>query len=109
MPATPEDTMLMAKLRHIPWTRKPGSFDDVDVVTLDALRAALEGSKLPIFLSLELWDGEPHPLEDFKRETPQHFFLNTGVARYVVDTQGYTYCRYMVRVVNDADVSGLSN
>jgi hypothetical protein len=109
MPATPEGVMLMQKLRSIPWTRKPGSFDDVDVVTLDALRAALEGSKLPVFLASDLWDEEQHPMEDFKRETPQHFFLYDGARRYVVDTQGYTYCRYMVRVVTDADVRDLSS
>lgn len=108
MPATPEGVVLMEKLRRIPWTRKPGSFEDVDVVTVDALRSDLGGIKLPVFSVSDLWGDEPHPMEDFKRETPQHFFLYEGPRRYVVDTQGYTYCRYMVRVVADADVRDLS-
>jgi hypothetical protein len=98
----------MARWNLVPFTRKPGNFDEAGIVLVDDLAAALEGERLPVFSASDLWDADEHPLTDFKRETPQHFLLCMGSARYVVDTQGYTYCRYMARVVSDADVRHLS-
>lgn len=95
--------------RRLRWSRKPGDWDEIGMVNVTDLTNALAGERLPVFSASELWAvDEMHPMHDFALEVPQFFLLYKGSARYVVDTQGYTYCRYITRVVSDADVRHLS-
>ena len=55
-------------------------------------------SKVEVHKRSELFEEE-HLLSFFNKQVPQYFILENNNDFYVVDTQGYNYCRYMVKVV----------
>lgn len=89
---------------NLSYTRKADGFDDVAaIVTPTEIKAQLGDDKLPIFSALDLYaaDTEPHPMVDFTREDlPIVFGLMVGPQMYLVNTEGYTYCRYVARVMS---------
>lgn len=83
--------------------RKPAEGEDISSVTIDMF-----SDNAKTFLSrLDQYDsGDAYEngimqhgwASRFKGETPQWFILNRGGKKYLVDTEGYDYPRYMVEV-----------
>ena len=98
-----------SRLRNaLEYTRKPDGFDDVSSIATPAeLKSILDGEHLPVFRASELWDaGNVHPMHDWDRAPPGNplvFGLIVDDTRiYLVNTEGYTYCRYVTRLMDPA-------
>jgi hypothetical protein len=101
------------RLRSEPkYTRKPGSFYAVPVgitqVELNAITGDGRNYELSTYRADQLWpdrEGKANPLADFT--CPQQpeivFILVFGDRRYLVCTEGYSYCRYVCRISEDRD------
>lgn len=89
-------------LRDLPYSRKPNGWEAIEaVVTPSDINVAIGDEWediLPVRFGYEVYDGEPHPLTDFKCETPTVFLLRIPcIGSMLVNTEGYTYCRYVAR------------
>jgi hypothetical protein len=71
-------------------TRKPNNWTKVGAVNLTKREFAAVNS-------LPKLDGNNlvNPLDNFKNDLPQYFILLRGDRQYLVNTEGYTYCRYI--------------
>lgn len=63
-------------------------------------KGAIPYSKLPKFKIEDVFkDGaNASPTSSFKKRVPQYFILHTPHGEFLVDTQGYDYARYVIRV-----------
>jgi len=54
---------------------------------------------LKVYDSKDLWDSnEPKLLNNFVRPIEQFFILSANDSYYLVNTEGYNYCRYMLEI-----------
>jgi hypothetical protein len=90
----------MARITNIVWTRKPNSFAEVRgrIKSKD-----IDFESLPLFFPHELWgENNPNPdlMEGFKlSEMPKYFLICRDSNNvYLVNTEGYNYCRYVAKV-----------
>lgn len=71
------------------WSRKAETWDDV--------RA--DARALPLAEGLPVYPAGGSPMHDIGPERPQLFLAQTESGDlFLVDTQGYDYCRYAVRI-----------
>lgn len=89
-------------LRMLPFTRKPADWDCVDdeQITRAQIEKIIPYDDLLVIRGDTLWISErQHPLTDFERETPIVFrLLLADGSEWLVNTEGYTYCRYIARL-----------
>ena len=89
-------------------TRKAGSWDDVATCRPKPNKLFQQTvlSKLPI-VQIHQSEMPEYPCTDFPIEVPQHFILQEIVRKgdedviaeeYYIDTQGYNYARYALRL-----------
>lgn len=78
---------------NIPYGRKEESWDSRSIpdVTSEAALLALRG--LPVY------SAEATPMLDIPADRPQYFIVERPNGdRFVVNTEGYNYCRYVARI-----------
>lgn len=85
-------------LRHSDMQRKAESWP----TRATASAAAVDALELPSFDFAEVYGrGYATPLASFagcEAGMPQHFILCRGEDRFLIDTQGYDYARYIARI-----------
>jgi len=85
------------------FARKAGDFEEVEK-TGSISRSELNKhfpitmKKLPTFTSNQLWTGDFKLWDKMSKKTPQFFVLVHERKKYLVDTQGYDYARYVTRL-----------
>lgn len=79
---------------HIRWARKPIRWGEANhyVAPRDVTDAVRD---------LPRYSGPSHPYMDFHEERPQFFVVDRDGKEYLVDTQGYNYARYVVRLLGE--------
>jgi len=55
-------------------------------------------NNLSRFTDKELWGCWDAPYASFQIETPTWFILETPGGLFLVDTEGYDYCRYIAQL-----------
>lgn len=102
-------TPAMNRIRdQVEFTRKACGFDEVHAtVTPDQVYAILGDEKLPVFKASDLWrEGNAYPIHDWDTpptDNPIVFILKLDDDHtYLVNTEGYTYCRYIARFMEPA-------
>jgi hypothetical protein len=73
----------------INFTRKPVSFDEVET---------LEGVEIPMSLIADLPTYETKDLFTFENENEQFYLIKNNSDLYLVDSQGFNYPRYVVKL-----------
>jgi hypothetical protein len=87
------------------FTRKPENFEEIKSVTLTPLaKIILEEGVFPTFTEKELFSGGWKLLWDsfdigVRHEVSQFFVLEAAQGTFFVNTEGFDYCRYMVKLV----------
>ena len=85
------------KLRVLELSRKPNTFKEARTVNVNDPELTEIIYDLPC-LELKL----ENPFSDLPKDTPQWFVLNRGFGKternYLVNTEGYEYCRYVGRL-----------
>ena len=84
---------------NVDYSRKPFSFSDVGA-TVEASR--LVGLNLPEYMSRDIYANQGNRInttDSFTMSVPQHFILNRGGTKYLVNTEGFDYARYMSRII----------
>ena len=74
--------------------RKCGSFSDVDNDPVIKINKADLGH-LEVHAASEI--GVETPFDDLSSNMPQVFILLHGGQNYLVNTEGFSYCRYIAR------------
>lgn len=77
----------------IKWARKAVNWEDVDRYTTKLAPEIL--SKLKVYQ----YPTVVAPDKNFNFEPPQYFIYVRGKKRYLINTEGYNYPRYIVRVI----------
>lgn len=80
------------------YTRKPGYYHKVDTsIRRELLTPTNKTSNItvPIFLAVDILTNPEEQLwSEFNRPVPQYFILQNKTDQYLIDTQGFNYCRY---------------
>lgn len=112
----PQLTPAVNRLRNtLTWTRKARSFEEVDaVVTPAQIKALLGDETLQVLNAPELWNvGNAHPMHDWDKtptgEPIVFILVLDGERMYLVNTEGYTYCRYIARIMEPANLAAFDN
>jgi hypothetical protein len=78
-------------------TRKPSSLEEVVAIAVDPELKGILFGRLPV---LEVNDPSFSPMDDIEGGVPaKRFMLNYRRKTYYVNTEGYTYCRYLCEIV----------
>lgn len=76
--------------KNVEYTRKPSTFDEVtDFVSLTDLAMN----------TLRVYDNIPSPCEDHGVDD-MLFIVAVNGKRYLVNTEGFSYCRYVSEIVD---------
>jgi len=76
-------------------TRKPSSLGEVVAIAVDPELKGILFGRLPV---LEVEDPTFTPFDDIEAPA-KRFMLNYKNKTYYVNTEGYTYCRYLCEIV----------
>ena len=92
----------MVGFANATWTRKPNSFEEIR----GKVRKDDVPEILPIMYPFELWVSWECPSFDLMtpfdtNNVPQYFRLKVDRRWYLVNTEGYDYCRYVAKVEED--------
>ncbi len=80
------------KYDWIPFERKPSSWVDVN--------KEIPASSIPDYDKLKVYNWDDYtPYDDFPETVPQYFILAIGGKKFLINTEGYNYARYVVEVV----------
>jgi hypothetical protein len=89
----------MVGFANATWTRKPNRIEEI--------RGRVKRSELPEYV-YEAWPDElwgcndiPDLMLSFKQSLPHYFILVTEKGEYLVNTEGYDYCRYVAKIEED--------
>lgn len=78
---------------NIPYGRKEVDWNSESIPTITSEAAWLALPGLPTF------PAEARPSDDIPEDRPQYFIAERPNGdRFVVDTEGYNYCRYVARI-----------
>lgn len=79
---------------------KPESWGDIPKMSMMLVGELANGETIPEYTLLEVFDHPNPPVHaDFQRPMPVLFILKTSKNSYLVDTSGYNYIRYAVRMI----------
>lgn len=89
----------------IKWTRKPTSIDEIGELDNSRWSPAKEGSMAAFLDDLETFpieevikDPEGYFLDEFMQPMDQYFILESHDGKYLVNTEGSDYARYVVKL-----------
>ncbi len=85
---------------RLPFERKPSEFEKIEK-SISNKRFLKFRKQLPYFHSKAL--SIETPIDDFKfnqniKAVPQFFILEFAEQKFIVNTGGFNYCRYIVRI-----------
>lgn len=82
---------------NIPYGRKEFDWNSESIPVIKSTAALLALPSLPVF------PANASPMDDLPDDRPQYFVAERPNGdRFVVNTEGYNYCRYVARVPKEA-------
>ena len=87
-----------SKYRYHNFFRKPTSFSEVTETNIPAVNIPVHlAQELGMFTTEEL--GIEGTFDSFKIATPMVFIVSVNGKQYLINTEGYNYCRYVLPCV----------
>jgi hypothetical protein len=81
--------------------RKPERWTDEHIPTISNPEALAALKNLPVY------SANASPNDDLPKDRPQYFIVERpNRDRFLIDTQGYNYCRYVARIPKELPTSG---